>query len=517
MPFAVRIDYIHHVYCATCPVTGGAEMFAAPYRLFAALVDAHKSGDTDDRDIAAERAALLWLEGCEPPSFRVGNVHFPPKGGVRFAAATMVGRDKMEYLPDFRLKHVAEWPECFPEGPTYVVYEEDAGVHRRALEALCRRVVWLGRSESLVEVCVVDAWPVPDLAPGGAHVVRLPYKGLLSDLELAWEREIRHNSWRTVGYGAPASAVDGEDVVKQSALGIMEVYRLSSDRVVLASTWDSLLRSLRGEFLRRVAAGIGQDGSTPLPSVLSGHEPDGSPALSPHISFLPLIEAGHAYASGRVVGVAVALPVGVGHGDPAYRLMIDALDAMERFAWTDIRCEVGLKRLPPNMRPPGASLDFRRLRGYGGAKEWATVLPMVFDGFPKKRATPEGVLKQWKTLVRKALERGGLKAEIEMEVGDAAQEMALSALDGGPPLRVSIDIVNCSPLHGAVDARLLRPDTRDRQGRERGLAHVVLRFDRPVVGPIVIGAMRHKGYGLCLPLAPDDRAVVNGKEVADAA
>jgi len=43
--------------------------------------------------------------------------------------------------------------------------------------------------------------------------------------------------------------------------------------------------------------------------------------------------------------------------------------------------------------------------------------------------------------------------------------------------------------------RLARKD-----GSECRHTHAILIFDRPVVGPVLLGAGRYRGYGLCRPL-----------------
>ncbi|MYE54054.1 MAG: type I-U CRISPR-associated protein Cas5/Cas6, partial [Chloroflexi bacterium] len=41
---------------------------------------------------------------------------------------------------------------------------------------------------------------------------------------------------------------------------------------------------------------------------------------------------------------------------------------------------------------------------------------------------------------------------------------------------------------------------RNRNGGQRRHAHAVIIFDQPVRGPVMIGAGRFRGYGLCRPV-----------------
>jgi CRISPR-associated protein Csb2 len=44
------------------------------------------------------------------------------------------------------------------------------------------------------------------------------------------------------------------------------------------------------------------------------------------------------------------------------------------------------------------------------------------------------------------------------------------------------------------------PRLRRKDGTDRRHAHAILVFDEPVVGPVLIGAGRYRGYGVCRPM-----------------
>jgi CRISPR-associated protein Csb2 len=44
------------------------------------------------------------------------------------------------------------------------------------------------------------------------------------------------------------------------------------------------------------------------------------------------------------------------------------------------------------------------------------------------------------------------------------------------------------------------PRLRRKDGGERRQAHAILVFEERVVGPVVIGAGRYRGYGVCRPV-----------------
>jgi len=65
------------------------------------------------------------------------------------------------------------------------------------------------------------------------------------------------------------------------------------------------------------------------------------------------------------------------------------------------------------------------------------------------------------------------------------------------------------PLRGVPPSRafhIVRPGTGERF-RNHYIAHVVLEFDQPVKGPVLIGAGRYFGLGLFAPL--EKREVTN--------
>src|SRR5205823_3406568 len=115
----------------------------------------------------------------------------------------------------------------------------------------------------------------------------------------------------------------------------------------------------------------------------------------------------------------------------------------------------------------------RPLTYAGPSVRWATVTPVVLDHYPRRRLRPEDV-------VAEACVRAGLPCPAEVAVGHSP------ALPGVPHSR----------SFPALPARPSRPP--------RPLTHAVLSFDRPVRGPVLIGAGRYLGYGLCRPSGGGD-------------
>jgi hypothetical protein len=117
------------------------------------------------------------------------------------------------------------------------------------------------------------------------------------------------------------------------------------------------------------------------------------------------------------------------------------------------------------------SLDFSAYARASGT--WASVTPVVLDRHPK------GNGRSVESVVAMACERIGLPAPVEIRVG------FVSAVTGAPRDR---------DFHGSAK----QVDNRQRR-------HVVIRFRERVRGPVMLGAGRFAGLGLCVPLRTSHR------------
>jgi CRISPR-associated protein Csb2 len=105
------------------------------------------------------------------------------------------------------------------------------------------------------------------------------------------------------------------------------------------------------------------------------------------------------------------------------------------------------------------------------ARRWATVTPVVFD---RHRKGPEK-WKQAEEVVATACERIGLPRPREVRLS------AVSVFEGVPPGRGFPYL------------------QRKRSGGNLNHTHAVMTFDEAVRGPVLLGAGRYRGYGLCRP------------------
>jgi CRISPR-associated protein Csb2 len=204
--------------------------------------------------------------------------------------------------------------------------------------------------------------------------------------------------------------------------------------------------------------------------LLSGHDREGAPLEGPHLAFLPLALLGHEHADGRLLGMALALPEYV--SADARREALRAIAAVRHLAlgrlgrWS-IASDTG-----------GSETGSLRAEAWtahpGGATHWSSVTPVVFDRHPKSDR------------------RDRYQAEVASTIAKACARIAL------PEPREAI--VTTVSAHSGVPPAFRFPRLSRKDGSARSHAHATLVFDRPVRGPIAIGAGRYRGYGFFPPL-----------------
>jgi CRISPR-associated protein Csb2 len=198
-------------------------------------------------------------------------------------------------------------------------------------------------------------------------------------------------------------------------------------------------------------------------ALVSGHEVDGRSSESPHVAYCPV-----AASEGRLAAVAVALPCAIEPwaGDSILELLrrVEELRLGRLGVW-------GLQYLPPKLAP----VVLARLSSYtanpGGARCWASLTPVSFDRHPKVRAgysATSGLL----DMVRQSCKAVGLPEPSRTRLS-------------GPSFHRGFPAAGAFPL-------LVRKD-----GTPRQQAHVWLEFAEPILGPVLLGAGRYRGYGVC--------------------
>ena len=211
----------------------------------------------------------------------------------------------------------------------------------------------------------------------------------------------------------------------------------------------------------------------PPPVWFSGHDARGRPTRMPHLALAPLPFVGTGHADGRIMGLALILPRDLAPEDAGRALNAVLHDSETGLPsehrlfdgeWFECAVTLDTREQPPtNLDPRIWSAPSRT---------WASVTPVAlnrhFDGVYRWDRAAESV--------RDACEHIGL------------------------PRPRDVVLQPVSMVQGVPHAREFPPLARKSDGGRRVHAHALLVFDEPVSEPVLVGAGRFRGYGLCRPI-----------------
>jgi CRISPR-associated protein Csb2 len=551
----VEIELLSGRYAATAyNDRNHAEWPPHPARLFSAFVAALHDNDSVDAD---EREALLWLEQQPPPSLDVdldvteevgcrrvldvfvpvndislvGDVELPlretrekvvrlsamsktlevdkelkkanetVKKEERKLAAFIADQQVVEtepsakalatavaLLPDRRIRQVRTFPVVFPSRThfSFIWNVTISDALKAALDRLCVRVTRLGHSSSLVRCAIAERQVIPTLVPDpdGHVVLRTVGPGQLVRLETEFDRhqgiENRVLPARPQRYGR--LRMEREESVSSPSVFSNEwiVFERIGGARPLSSRGTDLARSLR-------EALIEIHGAKTLPASLSGHREDGSPADQPHVAFITLPFVGHEYADASVQGCAIVLPRVLADSEREAFLRLVARWEADRAVLDDGTMELASGTLLPirfRRTELPAKVSLRSETWCRPARRFVTATPIALDRNPGNlRSNQRGI---------------GHKASLE-----AQRSIAVACERIGLPRPISVEISPASLLTGAQPAYAFSPWPGLPGRTSRVLVHAEIRFVEPVSGPVLVGAGRYFGLGLCMP-APEE-------------
>jgi CRISPR-associated protein Csb2 len=203
------------------------------------------------------------------------------------------------------------------------------------------------------------------------------------------------------------------------------------------------------------------------------------PSRRPHIAYLALPFVGFPRADGGILGVAAVLPRDL-VGEER-RAVLRALGSIERLTLSP-GLAFGVRRVA-EPRPHLRTLD--PLLWCAEGVVWGTVTPILLDRFPG--------------------DLGSRNADIARRAEEEAQEAIARGCEwiGLPrPRAVSL---SAPCFRGSEAAERFR--RRDRRGMPpRVRVHALIDFGKPVRGPVLLGAGRYVGLGLCRPLDEERRS-----------
>lgn len=548
--FALGIDFLTGVAVMTDTATREkAEWPPHPARVFMALAAAHyeskplpEDGHEAKEAWNRERSALEWLEAQGAPEMSwpeasprdVVKVYVPvndasvPQNPAKVKAAEF--RSALGVMPDQRSRQERTFPAVHVgvEGPGRHVHLRWCSIEPTketliALDGLARKVTRIGHSSSLVLVWVSEATDttVPVYQPStkartrrGVQL-RIPAPGLLAELDqyfnadevdaffelseaisagkgnakeqtkaafekrfgVAWSKganapvRLRPIPARTAHYSRVGEAPI--PVVASSFDAELLVLTKQEGPVLGLESTAALTAALRGYLLQ---------GAEGKPEWFTGHGAPGQPSTGGHMALFPLSFVGAEHADGHILGLALAFPRAVPALERASclrgRLFGPSGDDLEPKlqmgnlgTWTLRREE---RSVPP--------LALRPMTWSGPSSVWASVTPVVLDRHPKHDPRTERT--RWRD--------------------EIAASIVQSCERQGFPRPELIDVDKTSWHRGAPRSRPGSGGMPWLPGKEgmapRQQVHVLMQFSCEVQGPLLLGAGRFRGYGLCKPL-----------------
>jgi CRISPR-associated protein Csb2 len=449
-----------------------------PDRVFSALVAAWGTrGERSD-----EKAALEWLEQQPAPVIEASGFE-PRRVGISYVPPNDPS-GKPEVMPERRRRQARMFPAAVPHRAVVLLkWALEPQAHAcEALSALARDVAYMGHSASLVRCQFV----LDELADGQLTETspsRRVYPGRLAMLER--------------DYRAGRRPLAGEFIEARLPVASREIpHSVFSDRWIVLEDADGrspdlrasavVTRRLREAFMSR----YGAEGLS-VPEFVSGHQTDGTAATTPHLAIVPMAHVGFPHSEGQLMGLGLILPRNLEEQQRnAERDWLSGLedgeDRIQQWRTFD-RMLGGIDHL--NLGPLGrweiarvletSKKSLHTVRYGCVARRWSSVTPLVLDRFPKAKI-PEERAEEIESIVSAACVNIGLPEPHSIRVSKH------SAVKGAPSAYPS--------GNAPVWTKWTLPGFR----AKRMLIHVSIEFEEPVCGPVILGAGRFAGLGLCV-------------------
>lgn len=526
-----------------------AEWPPHPGRIFMAMAAAFFETDSSNDEKHRQRIALEWLTSLEPPAMkhaaaeeRSGYTCYVPVNDNPKPNKAML--QSALGLP--RSRQPRTFPTVIPEeSDIHVQLAWDCGEvpseHLTAIGAICRNVIRIGHSSSLVMMWAEgqipcdfrELWLVPTDGAASASV-RVPSLGELDRLEAACGADrieafaaLAQRIADSKGRKKKAAQAEFEEAFGESyksslrppqplspTIGTWQGYQQVTDdreteitntyferELLIFKVFDGpSLNIERGFGLTRALRDKAMSACPvqPPPEWLSGHAPDGSPSTSPHAAFLPLPFAGRKWADGHIMGVAIALPLGVSVEERGECLGPLIVDQTSGEACT-IPFRLWGSQLPDlemllcqEVSPPRT---LNNATWTQPSHVWNSVTPVVLDRFPKPAKSDDRTkwLDDVRRIIAKSCKRAGLPVPRQVQV-------STTAFVKGIPRATTRQRRQRRGQHtgsGLGDGFPAFGRSKDQAPRPQ--LHVRMEFDELIAGPVIVGAGRFAGYGLFLP------------------
>ena len=376
-------------------------------------------------------------------------------------------------LPETRTRKERQFPVARPDDPVMALVWPTAPEPNlsQRLDSIARHVGYLGHSASLVRCRFLTGDGAAN-SHGTQSARRRIYPGRLAELE----RAHRDNPVRPVispGAAVPTSPEPQPEASPHTWLVLEAIGGTVPDLRAAALVCRVLRRALMSGY-----RGIGR--ADEIPELVSGHTSKGEPTRAPHVAIVPMAFAGFPHADGRVFGFALAPPAATNLPDiPGFRAAFEHLAPYDQDHERRVFMLQGAPLTARLLLAPAGAEAKRSLSVdpyLRPARVWASVTPIVLDRHLKRHDDEE-----IRELIARGCEHAGLPRPDPRWIRTGKH----SAVEGAPPAR---------PPRGAP------PWTRwkvPEQLASRSLVHAVIDFGRETAGPVLLGAGRFTGLGLC--------------------
>lgn len=486
MNLVLEIEYLSGIsFSAVSPASQTSEWPPEPDRVFSALVASWAArGKNED-----EAESLRWLERLPAPRVQAATaeprtsvvVYVPPndpRSGTK--------KHAREVLPALRGRQPRRFPATRPLDPVVrFIWSEalpDSGV-QSSLQNLAHDTAYVGHSSSLTRCRFIQA-DKSALTSEAVTPQRWVYPGRLDELIRNFGSGRRPQIGSSVKPDAAVQETSAMGAFGDSWLLFEHVGGDMPDIRATALVAKTLRNAILSGYQR---TGHGRD----VPEVLSGHSDDGHPTTKPHVAVVPLAFSGFPYADGHIMGFALIPPRRNSIlEDDDFRRVLRSLAPMDENRGRRILTLAprsgdpdapGFRvDLSPSYAPPVGKQSLDPSLYLRPARVFGTATPIVLDRHLKRQ--------------------GDARAQ------EAAAQIARACRNIGLPDPSSIAVNNFSTLEGAPSAYPSRSEPSWMRWRlpqslkSRQLVHAEIVFPEQVAGPVLLGAGRFVGLGICRPL-----------------
>lgn len=454
----------------------------SPLRILKALVAAD---EMRDRSWRTDQGELEWMVANPTPTiFASDNLRMvfkrrfviKPFSMPGATAQGLINRSSAEISPGARVyPRIPRVNFLWKTDPPASILEN--------LQFRAARVGYLGRSDSPVQMQITrgdhaerDELDVFEPDEHGLHELDIPSPG---DLDMFWEF---HQKWLEDAGATNMGLFPGMGDRQRYRSSADPDTRIESDNVAAWLTIDPpvpheflgpLTQDFRSSVLRSYGGTFG-----PAPAVLHGHREAGENFHAAR--FIALPDVGGDYSTGRIHGLALWLP----RGDT------------DELTWR--RCQAAAYDVRHLFREGSPfRIAVRPLQDFSGCLH--AQRPSRWEGWKKDNGKKSFFARSWVSATPVILEqmsfRKGLKTkDVRSMCRHAGLPDPVSFIESHVPLTSGAKML--THMH------FYRPDHPDLRG-DRPLRHLLISFDKPVSGPVLIGAGRQRGIGLFAPLTDD--------------